>query len=75
MDPLVLNSIILAVLFVVLSLAPLFSLTKTVFGGLVNERDQQSYGAGLALSNAGLWIHAIVFGLVVFFMQKSKMRV
>jgi hypothetical protein len=59
------SSLILTLVFVIVSLDKVYSLTHSILGG---SSDQNSYGPGASLTSMGLWIHSLVFFIIVYFL-------
>lgn len=58
-----LSTLYVVLAFVLVSLAATYGLTQKIFGGLFKGK---AWGPGVQLNNAGFWVHAVVFALLVF---------
>uniref|UniRef100_A0A6C0I8Y5 Uncharacterized protein n=1 Tax=viral metagenome TaxID=1070528 RepID=A0A6C0I8Y5_9ZZZZ len=52
----------LVLVFILVSMAGTYSLTKKVFGGLSGSKP---WPTGMDISNPGFWLHTVVFAVLV----------
>ena len=76
-DKVLVSTIYIVLAMVLVSLSGTYSVTKGLFGGLVGQKDQASYGTGLHFSNRGFLLHIVVFALLVgvpmYLLNKNKL--
>jgi len=66
-------ALVATVLFAVFSYTYTYSMTNKVFGSMVGQDDQPSYGSGFTYKNYGYLIHLVVFGVVLYLILKRVM--
>ena len=66
-------TLIAVVLFIVVGLSTTYGMTDKVFGGVVGQQGSV-YAVGNTFHNRGFLIHAVVFGLVLFFILRQQMK-
>ena len=59
----ILTTAYVLILMVILSLDGTYTLTHTIFGGLVGAPSQEKYGTGMRLNSPGFIIHLILFAV------------
>jgi hypothetical protein len=66
-------TLIAVVLFIVVGLSTTYGITEGVLGPVVGQKGSE-YGIGNTFNNRGFLLHALVFGLILFFILRRQMK-
>ena len=64
-DNVLLSTLYIVLAMVLVSLSGTYQFTNGLFGSLVGQKDQTSYGMGNTFTNKGFILHIVVFALLV----------
>ena len=66
-------TLISVVLFIVVGLSTTYGMTEKLFGSVVGQTGSE-YAVGNTFKNRGFLLHALVFGVVLFFILRRQMK-